>query len=189
MANIILVHGAMHGAWCWERVTPLLSGMGHSVRAIDLPGLGDDRTPAESVSADDWAVAVVSAVRAMDRPAVLVGHSLGGTAISQGAERAPERVCGLIFVSAILIEAGETIISACPEVMEIAERAARKYPDDPEAVAMQLFYGSTDPEVAATAIARLRPQPSAVVTRPLQVTTERFGRKRVAEAPGMNSSP
>lgn len=176
MANIILVHGAMHGAWCWEHVTPLLSGMGHSVRAIDLPGLGDDRTPAESVTADDWAVAVAGAVRAMERPAVLVGHSLGGTAISQGAERVPDQVRGLIFVSAILIEAGETIMSACPELMEIAESAARKFPDDPGAVAMQLFYGSTDPEVAAAAIARLRPQPSAVLMRPLQVTAERFGR-------------
>jgi alpha-beta hydrolase superfamily lysophospholipase len=42
MANLVLVHGAMHGAWCWEHVAPLLSGMGHAVRAIDLPGLGDD---------------------------------------------------------------------------------------------------------------------------------------------------
>jgi pimeloyl-ACP methyl ester carboxylesterase len=166
----------MHGALCWEQVAPLLSGMGHAVRAIDLPGLGDDRTPAESVTADDWAVAVASAVRAMDRPAILVGHSLGGTAIAQGAERAPDEVCGLIFVSAILIEAGETIISACPEVMEIAEKAARQFPGDPGAVAMQLFYGSTDPNVAAAAIARLRPQPSAVVTSPLRVTAERFGR-------------
>jgi pimeloyl-ACP methyl ester carboxylesterase len=176
MANIILVHGAMHGAWCWEHVTPLLTGMGHAVRAIDLPGLGDDHTPAESVTADDWAVAVASAARAMDRPAVLVGHSLGGTAISQGAERAPDQVCGLIFVSAILIEAGETVMSACPELMEIADRAAHKFPNDPNAVAMQLFYGSTNPAIAAAAIARLRPQPSAVLTRPLQVTAERFGR-------------
>jgi pimeloyl-ACP methyl ester carboxylesterase len=176
MANIILVHGAMHGAWCWEQTTPLLSAMGHSVRAIDLPGLGADRTPAESVTAEDWAAAVANAVSAMDGPVVLVGHSLGGTAISQGAERVPDKVCGLIFVSAILIEAGETIISACPEVMEIAERTARQFPDDPGAVAMQLFYGSTDPSVAAAAIARLRPQPSAVVTSPLRVTAERFGR-------------
>jgi len=176
MTNILLVHGAMHGAWCWEQVAPLLSGMGHVVRAIDLPGLGDDRTPADSVTADDWAAAVANAVRAMDRPAVLVGHSLGGTAISQGAERVADQVCGLIFVSAILIEAGETMISACPEVMQIAEQAARQCPGDPAAVALRLFYGSTDPAVAAAAIARLRTQPSAVVTSPLQVTAERFGR-------------
>ena len=83
---------------------------------------------------------------------------------------------GLIYLSAILIGAGETVMSACPELMEIAERAARQFPDDPAALAVQLFYGSTDPDVAAAAVARLRPQPSAVLTHPLQVTAERFGR-------------
>jgi hypothetical protein len=28
MANFILIHGAMHGGWCWERVVPLLEQQG-----------------------------------------------------------------------------------------------------------------------------------------------------------------
>ena len=45
MAVFALVHGAWHGGWCWEEVTPLLEAAGHRAYAPDLPGLGEDRTP------------------------------------------------------------------------------------------------------------------------------------------------
>ena len=37
MSTYVLIHGAMHGAWCWERVVPLLRSSGHTVIAPDLP--------------------------------------------------------------------------------------------------------------------------------------------------------
>ena len=37
MATFALVHGAWHGAWCWERLIPLLQQAGHSVVAPELP--------------------------------------------------------------------------------------------------------------------------------------------------------
>ncbi|WP_370270531.1 alpha/beta fold hydrolase, partial [Nioella sp.] len=40
MTQFILVHGACHGAWCWQKVVPALEARGHSVRAIDMPGRG-----------------------------------------------------------------------------------------------------------------------------------------------------
>ena len=45
MSRFVLVHGAWHGAWCWEKVVPLLAARGHAARAIDLPGHGDDPAP------------------------------------------------------------------------------------------------------------------------------------------------
>ena len=47
MADVVLVHGSMHGAWCWDLLIPLLADMGHTVHAIDLPGQGADTTPAQ----------------------------------------------------------------------------------------------------------------------------------------------
>jgi alpha-beta hydrolase superfamily lysophospholipase len=46
MARFVLVHGAHGGAWCWEPVVGPLADAGHTVEAFDLPGSGDDRTPA-----------------------------------------------------------------------------------------------------------------------------------------------
>ena len=45
MATFLLIHGAWHGAWCWDRIAPLLRAAGHNVIAPDLPALGFDRTP------------------------------------------------------------------------------------------------------------------------------------------------
>ena len=36
MATYVLVHGAMHGGWCWKRVVPLLRTAGHDVYAPTL---------------------------------------------------------------------------------------------------------------------------------------------------------
>lgn len=175
MATIVLVHGSMHGAWCWDLVTPLLVDLGHTVRAIDLPGQGADNSPAHEVTADDWAEAVARAVRSAQSPVILVGHSIGGTAVSQGAERVSDQVQGIIYLSAIMIPTGETLLSACPEVLEIAERTARDFPD-PAAATTHLLYGHTPPELAAMAIERLRPQPEQVIGSPLLLTDDHYGR-------------
>lgn len=37
MTTFALVHGAWHGAWCWQRLTPELEERGHHVIAVDLP--------------------------------------------------------------------------------------------------------------------------------------------------------
>jgi hypothetical protein len=36
MSIIVLVPGAWHGAWCWERVTPSLAAAGHKVLTPEL---------------------------------------------------------------------------------------------------------------------------------------------------------
>ncbi|MDB5892128.1 MAG: alpha/beta hydrolase [Polaromonas sp.] len=41
MANFVLVHGAWHGGWCWQRVTAALQQQGHRVFAVTLTGLGE----------------------------------------------------------------------------------------------------------------------------------------------------
>ena len=40
-APFVLVHGAWHGGWCWERVAPLLEAAGHKVYAPTLAGLAE----------------------------------------------------------------------------------------------------------------------------------------------------
>ena len=36
----VLVHGACHGAWCWDEVAARLRAKGHRVVTLDLPGHG-----------------------------------------------------------------------------------------------------------------------------------------------------
>ncbi len=48
--TFILIHGSWHSAWNWHKVTPLLEKDGHRVLAIDLPGMGRDKTPVQHVT-------------------------------------------------------------------------------------------------------------------------------------------
>ena len=73
MATFILVHGACHGGWCWEKVTPILEGHGHKVCAPDLPGLGKDQTPPASVTLADNVERISRLLDKMEEPVVLVG--------------------------------------------------------------------------------------------------------------------
>ncbi|HLY58890.1 MAG TPA: alpha/beta fold hydrolase, partial [Stellaceae bacterium] len=74
MSSFVLVHGAWHGKWCWEKLVPLLEAAGHEVLAPDLPGMGDDRTPA-TLSLAAWADFVARRIEDCAEPVILVGHS------------------------------------------------------------------------------------------------------------------
>lgn len=106
MSDILLVHGAAHGAWCWHRVIPALQALGHRARAIDLPSHGDDGTDPATVTLDSYAKAIL---RALDGPTILVGHSMGGFPITAAAQAAPDRIAALIYVCAYLPKAGQTL--------------------------------------------------------------------------------
>lgn len=58
MSRLVLVHGAMGGAWIWERLTPELEAAGHTVQAIDPPG---DQVQANLVVSGEPPVATLPA--------------------------------------------------------------------------------------------------------------------------------
>ena len=55
MSIYVLVHGAWHGAWCWNKVVPLLKKEGHATVTLDLPGHGEDNTPIQEVTLQAYA--------------------------------------------------------------------------------------------------------------------------------------
>src|SRR5215216_4846563 len=74
VTTFALVHGAWHGAWCWERLTPALEAGGHRVVAVDLPC--EDAT----ATFETYAEVVVQALDA-EAEVVVVGHSLAGLTV------------------------------------------------------------------------------------------------------------
>jgi len=106
----VLVHGACHGAWCWDEVAARLRAKGHRVVTLDLPGHG--RRAAEvrlaSVAAYGRAVADAMALEGISR-GVLVGHSMGGLVIPKAAELASARVAHLVFLAAVVVPDGGTL--------------------------------------------------------------------------------
>jgi pimeloyl-ACP methyl ester carboxylesterase len=108
---IILVHGAFSNAMSWGYVAGRLKAAGHEVIAIDLPGRPGNPMPADQVSLDLYRDAVVAALNAAGRPAILVGHSFAGIVIAAAAEQVPEKVKTLVFVAAYLPQDGDSLLS------------------------------------------------------------------------------
>ena len=99
--TFLLIHGAWHGAWCWDRQIEVLKSRGEKAIAITLPGhrLGD--RPGWSTSLTAYANAVNAAAAKIDGEIHLVGHSMGGMLIMlmQG-NHSPFKALGLFGSSA-----------------------------------------------------------------------------------------
>ncbi|WP_260928589.1 alpha/beta fold hydrolase [Novosphingobium sp. 9] len=97
--TIVLVHGAFADSSSWNGVMAALQHDGYTVVAApdSLRGVRAD------------ADVVAGVVKSIAGPVVLVGHSYGGSVISEAAEGAPN-VTGLVYVSAFAPDAGETAL-------------------------------------------------------------------------------
>lgn len=182
MAIYVLIHGAWHGAWCWERVTPLLEQAGHRVIAPDLPGMGEDRTPLREVSVESWSRFTADLVLAQEEPVLLVGHSRGGLIVSRAAELAHHRVAALVYVAAFLVRDGQTLEQVMRQIpprsvsvgsLEFSEDSSSST-IAPDAVT-RVFYNRTSPDLVARAAALSGPEPMASFTTPIRVSQERWG--------------
>ena len=109
MKTYLLIHGAMHGGWCWAKVAPLLEAAGHRVIAPDLPGHGRDKTPLAEVDLRAYVDRVVSIMADQAEPVVLVGHSMAGLTITQAAGQRPDLIRRLVYVTAHSINPGESL--------------------------------------------------------------------------------
>lgn len=103
MKTFILIHGSWHSAWNWHKVTPILENQGHKVYAIDLPGMGRDKTPIENVTFKSTVEELCKLIDSIQGKVILVGHSKNGIMISQVAEYRPEKIEKLIYLAAYLI--------------------------------------------------------------------------------------
>lgn len=164
MSDFLLIHGTAHGAWCWGATIAALEALGHSARAIDLAGCGADPTPAALATLDACATAILTA---LDKPAILVGHSAAGFPITAAAERNPARIAALVYLAAYVPQPRLTLADmrrAGPS--QPLKGAFRMAPDrstftfDP-AIASACFYHDCPPDIAAAALANLTPQPTA----------------------------
>jgi pimeloyl-ACP methyl ester carboxylesterase len=164
MARFLLIHGSCHGAWCWRDLLPLLRAAGHEAQAIDLPSHGQDRTPAEKVTLDLYAEAIVAAIGA-GPPVILVGHSMAGYPITAAAERAPERIAKLVYLCAYVPRPGQSLADCrraaprqplLPHIRLAPDRAS--FTVDPAGLE-EVFYHDCPPGTVDYAKARLTPQP------------------------------
>jgi len=97
--NVVLVHGGWVDGSGWEAVHNILTRDGHHVSVVQIP----------TVSLADDVMATRRVIRAQDGPVILVGHSYGGTVITEAGN--DPQVAGLVYVAAFAPDAGESVAS------------------------------------------------------------------------------
>jgi pimeloyl-ACP methyl ester carboxylesterase len=180
--RFVLVHGAYHGAWCWDRLIPELEHLGHNAVAIDLPGCTEQ--PGEVASHATWRATFRDVVQDGD---VLVGHSMGGFAVSLAADEVPDRVARLIYLAAAAPNEGETmgaslaetVANLWPAVVGMASEEFTELVDLPhqgpsvrltkQAAANALFYHDCTPEDQDWAWEHLTALPIAMAQEPFHL--------------------
>ncbi len=107
----VLVHGAWHGGWCWQRVAAALAARGHRVFTPTLSGLGErSHLPSEQITLGTHVADIANLITWNDlEGVVLCGHSYGGMIITGVAERVPERIAALVYLDAFIPEDGQSM--------------------------------------------------------------------------------
>jgi pimeloyl-ACP methyl ester carboxylesterase len=166
MATFVLVHGAWHGGWSWQRVTPHLRAAGHEVFTPTLTGLGERvhlATP--SVNLATHVSDVVNVCRFEDLSnIVLVGHSYAGLVISGVADQIADRIAHMVYLDAFVPESGESLFSLVgPEGATAMRGLAEQHGDGWLVPPVLQILNVSDPEDVAWLEAKLTPQPIATL--------------------------
>ncbi|HTW97224.1 MAG TPA: alpha/beta fold hydrolase [Acidimicrobiales bacterium] len=152
MTTFALIHGACHGAWCWDLLVPELEAGGASAITMDLP-VEDPQAGIE-----EYAATVLAALDGAPGDLCIVGHSMGGLVAPVVAER---RACRrLVLLAAPIPEPGNVMLEPAYDERYLA--ASTLGPDGcvrfPREAAMEWFYHDCSPEIAGWAAGLLRPQ-------------------------------
>ncbi|TJZ85958.1 alpha/beta fold hydrolase [Paracoccus hibiscisoli] len=146
MDDILLIHGAWHGGWCWDATAAALRARGWRVACPDLPNAAD--------------TTLAQAVAALPPARVILGHSMGGILAEALASRHPP--CALIHLCSYLPLPGDSL-AALDRLIPAPPRAWPRDPEGrlilpPDAARALMLHGLSDAQ-AMQAIASLRPQP------------------------------
>src|SRR6185503_12224041 len=119
--NIVLVHGAWVDASGWKPLYEILTKQGFHVTVVQEP---------ETSFADD-VTATKRILDLQDGPTILVGHSYGGSIITEAGVH--PNVVGLVYVAANAPDVGEDegeLGAKTPSVLAKTEGAIKKTPDN-----------------------------------------------------------
>jgi pimeloyl-ACP methyl ester carboxylesterase len=172
-ATTVLVHGAWHGAWCWDRVIEGLAAKGLPSVAVDLPGHGRDTGPLGDLHGDAARVGeLLDELAATGSDVVLVGHSYGGAVITEAGVHPAVR--HLVYLCALALAEDESCATVAVGDATAAAISHEGRPNLSEALvidedglatlapldrASACLYNQCDPETASSALSRLGPQP------------------------------
>ena len=169
MATFVLVHGAWHGGWCWQKVIPFLEAAGHTVYAPTLTGLAERASElSPDVGLDTHIQDIVGLLVDKDlHEVILAGHSYGGMVITGVVDQARERIGRLVYLDTFVPRDGESMVDVSPLVMRLLLR--RQSQADGWRIDSRGDYGVTTEPDRSWVLSKVTPQPLKTLEQPLHL--------------------
>ena len=122
-ATFVLVHGAWHGGWCYQRVAQKLRARGHSVYTPTLSGLGErSHEFSGNINLTTHITDVVNLIKWEGlEDVVLLGHSYGGMVITGAADRVSDKIASLVYLDAFIPGDGQSLHDLVPPAVAKAQ--------------------------------------------------------------------
>lgn len=180
--TFLLVHGAWHGAWCWEKVIPHLRKEGHEVKTIDLPGHGLDKTPVSNVTLNAYTSRVCESLDSCKGQVILVGHSMGGVVITQSGEYKPSKIEKLVYLTGFLLKNGQCLLDIANQDSEALVMRNAMLDEKTNSLSFrkgavkEIFYSDCSDDDVHYAESLLVPQAIAPFQTQVITSEEKFGR-------------
>lgn len=190
--SIVLIHGSWHWGGCFQKVAALLAAQGHPVLCPDLKSHGLDPARYEQVTdMNDYTANVRALLDNAAEPVVLLGHSMGGVALTHLGEQYPDKISKLVYLTAFMTprdrSANDYLLSDAyrndPSVAPLFDIVAPSA--DGEGVVLNVeniaavraaFYGDCSDRDVVVAAANVAPTNTVVPYHARTETTrERFG--------------
>ncbi|MFI9719791.1 alpha/beta hydrolase [Streptomyces sp. NPDC052396] len=149
--TLLLVHGAWHGSWCWERLLPALNGRGLSAVTVDLPSASPDGNLGTGLREDTQTLR--AALDRIDGPATVVAHSYAGIPATMAAV-GDRRIAHLVYLAAYQLDAGESLLGFHGRPAPDPAQGTVPPLDNPR----ESFYSDVPEEEAERAVRRLTRQ-------------------------------
>ncbi|MCA6094823.1 alpha/beta hydrolase [Streptomyces sp. SCA3-4] len=162
--ELLLVHGAWHGSWCWEKVRAALAARGRHVRTVDLPSAVSEESSGRLPGVADDARVVREAIDGVDGPVVVVAHSYGGIPVTEATAGAAN-VTHIVYLTAFQLDIGESAFSflGIPHADPDSVEGTYPVPEN----GSDTFYRDVPKTVRDEALARLVPQSARSFTEPV----------------------
>lgn len=107
MARIVLLHGSHAGDWSWYRLIPELEALDHTPTALTMKRHTFTGTDRQVATVADYMAQLVDHLGGFSEPAFLVADNVAGVWANETAERHPDRVAGLIYLSGLFAAPGD----------------------------------------------------------------------------------
>jgi pimeloyl-ACP methyl ester carboxylesterase len=163
----VLVHGAWHGCWCWQKLTPFLEAAGHEAYAPTLTGLAERASElSPEVGLDTHVLDVAGLLEGRDlHDVILVGHSYGGMVITGVVDQVPERVAHLVYLDTFVPRDGDSMANISSIVHWILRRQTR---DGWRVNPLGTFGVTTEPD-RSWVLSKVTPQSLKTFEQPLRL--------------------